>query len=151
MSSSKEFLKDPETRKQIMLDHYESPRNYCANNKCPSGYKSGNINSPSCIDNVTGYVLVKDGKVKDVKFGGESCTICKSSTDIMASALVGKTVAESLDFIDNYLNMIDHKKFDESKMEELIVFENIWRQSNRVNCAKTGIKAIKKALEEYGK
>ena len=47
--------------------------------------------------------------------------------------------------------MIDHEKFDDSQLKELIVFDNIWRQSNRVNCAKTGIKAIKKALEEYGK
>ena len=151
MSSSKDLLKDPETIKQIMLDHYENPRNFCANNKCPAGYKSGNINSPSCIDNVTGYVLVKDGKVKDVKFGGESCTICKASTDIMSSSLVGKTVAQALDFIDNYLKMVDHEKFDESQLDELIVFDNIWRQPNRVNCAKTGIKAIKKALEQYVK
>lgn len=151
MSSSKDFLKDPETRKQIMLDHYESPRNFSKKNTCPTGYKSGNINSPSCIDNVTAYVLVKNNKVEDVKFGGESCTICKSSTDIMASALKNKTVQEALDFIDNYLKMVDHKEFDESQLGELIVFDNIWRQSNRVNCAKTGIKAIKTALEKYVK
>ena len=125
MSSSKDLLKDPETRKQIMLDHYENPRNYCVKNKCPVGYKSGNINSPSCIDNVTGYVLVKNNKIKDVKFGGESCTICKSSTDIMSSALVGKTISQALDFIDNYMKMIDHEKFDDSQLKELIVFDNI--------------------------
>ena len=151
MSSSNDFLKDPETRKQIMLDHYENPRNFCANNKCPTGYKSGNLNSPSCIDNVTAYVLVKNNKIKDVKFGGESCTICKSSTDIMASTLVGKTVPQALNFIDNYMNMIDHEEFDDSQLDELIVFDNIWRQSNRINCAKTGIRAIRKALEKYVK
>ena len=151
MSSSNDFLKDPETRKQIMLDHYENPRNFITKNKCPAGYKSGNTNSPSCIDNVTGYVLVKNNRIKDIKFGGESCTICKSSTDIMSSMLVGKTVTQALDFIDNYMKMIDHEKFDESQLEELIVFDNIWRQTNRINCAKTGIKAIKKALEKYVK
>ena len=150
-SNSKKFLQDPEARKQIMLDHYECPRNFCSDNKCPAGYQSGNTNSPSCIDNVTAYVLVKDNKVKDIKFGGESCTICKSSTDIMASTLVGKTVEEALDFIKNYMNMIDHKEFNDAILDELIVFDNIWRQSNRVNCAKTGINAIKKALEKYVK
>ena len=117
MSSSKDFLKDPETRKQIMLDHYENPRNYVGNKTTLKGYQSGNINSPSCIDNVTGFVLAKDGKIKDIKFGGESFTICKSSTDIMSSILVGKTINQALDFISNYMKMIDHDKFDASQFD----------------------------------
>ena len=42
--------------------------------------------------------------------------------------------------------MIDGNKYDEDLLGELYSYENVNKQANRINCAKVGIIAIKKAV-----
>ena len=67
----------------------------------------------------------------------------------MASLLKNKNLSETKNIIDNYLNMIDGNKYDEDLLGELYSYENVNKQANRINCAKVGIIAIKKAIEKY--
>jgi nitrogen fixation NifU-like protein len=146
MSSSNEL----DIRRQIILDHYENPLNKIENkNKVDTKYKFSNNNSPSCIDNLTAYVLMKKQKISDIKFFGLGCAIATSSTDIMSELLKNKTKAEALKIINNYFTMIDGGKFDNKLMGELFVFQNVNKQLNRIKCAKVGISAIKMAIEQY--
>ena len=55
--------KDPEIVRAIILDHYENPVNFIQDTKNVECYESYNSASPSCIDNLTAYVLVKDNKI----------------------------------------------------------------------------------------
>ena len=141
--------KDPEIVRAIILDHYENPVNFIQDTKNVECYECYNSASPSCIDNLTAYVLVKDNKIEDIKFAGVGCAISTSSTDIMASLLKNKNLSETKTIIDNYLNMIDGNKYDEDILGELYSYENVNKQANRINCAKVGIIAIKKAIEKY--
>ncbi len=146
------FNDDKDLRRYIILDHYENPKHFVKDlKKIDKSYSSYNNNSPSCIDNITAYVKTNKGKVADVKLHGEGCAIATSSSDIMASLVVNKTKAEANKIIDNYLSMIDEKKFNEDKLGELYVFSNVSRQVNRINCAKVGIVAIKEALNDEKK
>ena len=129
----------------IILDHYEHPKNLVKNaniNKLKN-YCSFNTSSPSCIDNLTAYLFIKDNKINDIKFSGVGCAISTSSTDIMSIMLINKTLKQALNFINNYLNM--------TKLNDLLVYKNVNKQINRINCAKVGIIAIKKAIEKYEK
>ena len=137
----------------IILDHYEHPKNLVKNaniNKLKN-YCSFNTSSPSCIDNLTAYLFIKDNKISDIKFSGVGCAISTSSTDIMSIMLINKTLKQALNFINNYLNMIDGKEYDSTKLNDLLVYKNVNKQINRINCAKVGIIAIKKAIEKYEK
>jgi nitrogen fixation NifU-like protein len=146
MSSNNEL----DIRRQIILDHYENPLNKIENkDKLNTQYKSANNNSPSCIDNLTAYVAMKNKKINDIKFLGLGCAIATSSTDIMSQLLKNKTKPQALKIINNYLNMIDGNKFDDKSLGELFVFQNVNKQLNRIKCAKVGINAIKMALEQY--
>lgn len=139
-----------ELAKELIIDHYESPVTKVA--KKPKGkYLYGHNDSPSCIDNIDGYVLVEKGKVKDAKFSGIGCAICTSSTDLLALEIIGKPVAQAKKIITNYLNMILGKKFDPKLIGKLIVYKNVNKQANRVKCAMTGIQALEKAINSYEK
>jgi nitrogen fixation NifU-like protein len=145
MSSNNEL----DFRRQIILDHYENPTTKIDDKKIMDhSYCSANNDSPSCIDNLTAYVKIVNKKIMDIKFQGIGCAIATSSTDIMAQMLIKKTVAEANKFIDNYLNMIDGKKYNEKVLGELSVFSNVNKQLNRIKCAKVGILAIKTALNK---
>ena len=81
------------------------------------------------------FNLEEDNKVVDVRFDGEACAICTSTTSIMVGLLIGKSKEEALSIIDNYKNMIDDKAFDVEKLKEAIVYSDISKQPNRKNCA----------------
>ena len=142
-------MMDKKIKREIMLDHYSNP-----NNKMKISddrYKSIHNASESCIDDITVYMLVEDGIIKDVKFDGIGCTICTSSTDIMCDLVTGKSLSKAKEIINEYYNMVDEKPFDEDKLDEANAFDTLYQQANRIKCGTIGIHAIEDLIKEYEK
>ena len=76
--------------RQIIMDHYESPRNHGLVDD--DNYKSVNMDSETCIDNIDIQALIEGNVIKDIRFDGEACAICTASTSIMSELLIGKTM-----------------------------------------------------------
>ena len=108
-----------------------------------------NSNNPNCIDNINIYVLIEDNIIKDLKFMGEACAISTSSTSIMIKNIIGKNINDAKDYINNFNKMCNEEEYDEDILNEAIVYQDIYKQSNRKNCALLPYKAILKAIEEY--
>ena len=96
-------------------------------------------------------ILVEDGVVKDIRFDGEACAICTSSTSIMIDILIGKKIEDALNIIDNYEKMINEEDYDEKVLEEAIVYSDISKQPNRKNCALLTWQGTKEALSKSKK
>ena len=124
---------ESELKRTIILEHYQNPKNRGLQNK--DEYLKVNTNSKSCIDQIDLEILIEDGIVKDIRFDGEACAICTSSTSIMISILIGKKISDALNIIDNYEKMINEEEYDEKILEEAIVYSDISKQPNRKNCA----------------
>ena len=136
----------PMMMRQIIMDHYENPRN----KRTPTDdrYLKINMNSESCIDNIDVFLLVENGIVKDCCFDGIGCTISTASTSIMTDLVKGKTIEEAEKIIDNYKKMISEDKFDEELLDEAIVFMNTSKQASRIKCATIGWNGLNELLEE---
>jgi nitrogen fixation NifU-like protein len=52
--------------------------------------------NPLCGDRVRMELDVADGRVRDARFGGDSCAICTASADVLAETVAGRTVREAL-------------------------------------------------------
>ena len=104
---------DQELKRNIILDHYQNPRNkQLVEDK---SYILENMNNTSCIDEVNVQIKINDDNiVEDVRFDGEACAMCTSSASIMVETLIGKTVDEVKNILINYNNMIDEKEYDPS-------------------------------------
>ena len=120
-------------KRTIILENYQNPKNRGLIND--DSYKMINTNSKSCIDQIDIQMKIDDGIVKDIRFDGEACAICTSSTSIMINTLIGKKLDEALEIINNFENMIDEKDYDENLIGEGIVYSDIAKQPNRKNCA----------------
>ena len=137
---------DSEIKRNIILDHYQNPRNKgLTGNK---DYKTINMNNESCIDEVNLEIKVVNGIIKDIKFDGEACAICTSSSSIMTDTLIGKTTEEAKKILQNFLNMLDEKPYDKEILEEAIVYDDIHKQPNRKKCALLSWWGIEKLLNE---
>ena len=129
-------LDNPQILREIIMDHYEHPRNRGL--VADDTYKKVNMNSDTCIDNLDIQLKMNGNVIEDIRYDGEACAICTSSTSIMSELLIGKTKEEALQIVDNYMNMIYEKDYDEDLLEEAIAFKNTYKQANRIKCATLG-------------
>jgi nitrogen fixation NifU-like protein len=140
---------DTELRRQMILDNYEHPENLIDTPEKLKGYVSASENSASCIDNICAYAKVgKNKKILDIKFSGIGCAIAISSTNIMANKLKNKSLDEAKTIISEYINMIDNKTHKKELLDELQIYDNVYKQLNRIRCAKVGILAINNAINK---
>lgn len=137
---------DPNLRREIILDHYQNPINRGLIQE--EGYLKANSNSESCIDNLDFMMKIENGIIKDIRFDGEACAISTSATSIMIHTLLGKTVAEAFEILENYQKMIEEKDYNQELLGELSVYSEIGQQPNRVHCALIPSIAVNKMLEE---
>ena len=79
--------------REIILDHYRSPRNR-GELPVPPAHVSEGFN-PLCGDEIKVYLDVHDGVVTDIRIAGQGCSISQSSASMMSAAVKGKTVAEA--------------------------------------------------------
>ena len=72
---------DANLKRSIILEHYQHPINKGLIDD--EEYVKINMNNQSCIDEVDLMIKLENGVIKDIKFDGEACAICTSSTSIM--------------------------------------------------------------------
>ena len=137
---------DSNLRREIILENYQEPLNRGLVED--ESYLKVNTNSESCIDNLDFMMKIEDNVIKDIRFDGEACAISTSASSIMIQCLIGKTVAEAKDILNNYKNMIQEKEYDEKLLGELIVYDEISKQPNRINCSLLPSVAVEKMLEK---
>ncbi len=135
----------PQIMREIIMDHYSSPRH---KGKPTNGseYISVHTDSVNCIDSFDVYLKYQNDKVVDARWEGVACTISSASTDIMCDRLIGMDAKEGLYLIEQYLLMISEKPFDETVLDEAIVFVNTGKQAARVHCATMGWDAMRELL-----
>lgn len=136
---------DKNIRREIILDNYQNPVNRGLTKD--KDYVFQNTNSDSCIDNIDMQLKQENGVIEDIVFDGEACAICTSATSILIKTLIGKTLEEAEEIINNYKNMINEKEYDEKVLGELIVYDEIYMQPNRKMCALLPSNAVEKILE----
>jgi nitrogen fixation NifU-like protein len=91
--------------REIILDHYRSPRNR-GELASPPAVRVEGFN-PLCGDEVVLYVdLDPDGRVSDIKVGGQGCSISQSSASMMTEAVKGCTEAETRGLIRAFKAMM---------------------------------------------
>ncbi len=137
---------DSNMKRSIILEHYQNPKNKGLIDD--NSYIKINMNNESCIDEINLMVKLENNKIIDIKFDGEACAICTSSTSIMIDTLIGKTLEEATNIFNNFNNMLDEKEYDSNILEQANVYDDIYKQPNRKKCALLPWWGIEKVLNK---
>ncbi len=147
--------------REIILDHYRAPRNR-GELPVPPAHRVEGFN-PLCGDEVVLYLDVDDGTVRDVKIGGQGCSISQASTSMMSAAVKGKTVQEARRLIRAFKALMS---IHESKLEgaadgsdleadlegvrlgDLEALQGVVKFPVRIKCATLSWNALQQALDE---
>ncbi|WP_181772650.1 Fe-S cluster assembly sulfur transfer protein SufU [Amycolatopsis pittospori] len=131
---------------EIILDHYKNPHGRGLRE--PFDGESFQVN-PTCGDEVTLRVKVADGKVADVSYEGQGCSISQASTSVLTDLVVGHTVEEAFTTMDAFVELMQGKgqiEPDEEVLEDGIAFAGVAKYPARVKCALLGWMAFKDAV-----
>jgi len=125
-----------ELYRETILDHYHNPRNHGVID-APSAKIEG-VN-PLCGDELTLYLNVEDGTIKDVKLEAKGCSINTASGSMMTEAIVGKSLPEAHEIINTFKDMMLNKTNEEidlpDDLEELEALQGVRKYPVRIKCA----------------
>jgi nitrogen fixation NifU-like protein len=124
-----------ELYQSTILDHNKRPRNF----RVPAGAnREARGNNPLCGDQLTVYLQVEDGVVKDVGFQGSGCAISKASASLMTEAVAGRTLAEVEALFTRFHELLTRDATTPAELEglgKLAVFSGVREYPVRVKCA----------------
>ncbi len=116
----------------VIMDHYENPRNYGQLDDPDVQQTESNL---GCGDHITVYLNIQSGIVEDIKFEIKGCIISHAGTSLISEFVKGRTTGE-----------IKNTGLD--KMKEFLSKDIVIR---RPQCVGLGIDTIKKAIIKYEK
>jgi nitrogen fixation protein NifU and related proteins len=148
--------------REIILDHYKSPRNR-GELESPPAHRSEGKN-PTCGDEISVFLVVDgDGEsasVTDVKVSGHGCSISQASASMMTVAVKGKPVAEARRVITAFLALMGvHTDGDgdsdaaselraQVKLGDLEALQGVMKFPVRIKCATLAWFTLRQGLDE---
>ncbi|MFF2459331.1 Fe-S cluster assembly sulfur transfer protein SufU [Peribacillus simplex] len=132
--------------RQVIMDHYKKPRN---KGMLEDGSMTIDMNNPTCGDRIRLTMKIEGGKVSDVKFDGDGCSISMSSASMMTQAIKGKDVDTALAISETFSLMIQGKEYDdEMDLGDIEALQGVSKFPARIKCATLAWKAMEKGLKE---
>jgi nitrogen fixation protein NifU and related proteins len=153
--------------REIILDHYRSPRNR-GELPAPPAHRVEGFN-PLCGDEVVVTLDVDDGRLTDIKIAGAGCSISQSSASLMSAAVKGKDVDEVRRLIRTFKSMMsvheaslgadgdgdgtggegaEPELVDLQKLGELAALQGVVKFPVRIKCATLSWNALSQGLDE---
>jgi nitrogen fixation NifU-like protein len=132
---------------EVLLDHNLHPQ-HLHELSCATCSHAG-LN-PSCGDEITLHLQMKDGKVINGSYTGVGCAISQASADIMLDLIIGRSKDEARHLTDLFKKMIAGEITDDEldELEEAGAMQNISKMPARVKCAVLAWKTLELLLHE---
>jgi len=144
--------------REIILDHYRSPRN--RGELAPPAHHVEGFN-PLCGDEIVVYALIEDGVLKDIKLTGHGCSISQASSSLMSAAVKGKTTQQVRETIATFKQLMTvHEsqlggeasgsdvEADIRRLGELAALAGVVKFPVRIKCATLAWNTLTQALDE---
>ncbi|MFD2758822.1 Fe-S cluster assembly sulfur transfer protein SufU [Gulosibacter faecalis] len=112
--------------------------------------------NPSCGDELRLRVRVEDGRVAEVGWVGDGCSISMASAAIMVEQLTGASVERAREGVEVLRGMLRSRgnatltDDEEELLGDAIAFEGVGKYVMRVKCAMLAWVALEAALREAG-
>ena len=136
-----------ELYQQVILDHNKKPRNF---HKLEGANRSAEGFNPLCGDQLTVYMLMDEGVVKELSFVGTGCAISKAAASMMTQAVKGKTREDAEKLFDEFHRMVTGELDEEAEpnhLGRLKIFAGVRDYPARVKCASLPWHTMHAALE----
>jgi nitrogen fixation protein NifU and related proteins len=140
--------------REIILDHYRSPRNRGELPTPPALVAQGH--NPLCGDEITVFLQLDGDIVTDVKVGGQGCSISQSSASMMSQAIKGHTIGEVRALVRRFKGMMSIEDPDgdgadgaaDVSLGDLEALQGVVKFPVRIKCATLAWNTLLEALDQ---
>ena len=131
---------------EVILDHYRRPRNKGAL-EAPTSHAT--LRNPLCGDEVDVQVKMSEGRVEDVRFGGQGCSISQASASMMTELVKGRTPEEVHALGERFAAMIrgEPGAASDAALGQARALSGVSRFPTRVRCAMIAWEAMARAVK----
>lgn len=114
-----------------VMEHFSNPRNV---GEIEEADGTGTVGNPTCGDQVTIYIKIKDNIIEDIKFKTFGCGAAIASGSMLTELAIGKTLEEALKITrDDVASELDGLP------------------PAKLHCSNLAADALQKAVEDYKK
>jgi nitrogen fixation NifU-like protein len=135
-----------ELYQQVILDHNRKPRNF---RKLEGANRTAEGYNPLCGDQITLYLEVEDGVIRDAAFQGTGCAISKAAASMMTGSIIGKREGEAEALFQRVHAMLTVETDGEAAARDLgklAVFTGVREFPSRIKCATLAWHTLQAAL-----
>lgn len=136
---------------ELILDHYRHPRN---RGELEEPDREAHVRNPTCGDEIRLQLrLGEDGRIADVRFTGEGCSISQAAASMMTQLMKGRTPDEAAGIGERFTRMLhaDEEAARDRELGDLRALAGVAKFPVRVKCALLGFDAMKAALGDDGR
>jgi nitrogen fixation NifU-like protein len=134
--------------REVILDHYRSPRNKRHIDHAPIDVHR---NNPLCGDDITVHVIVDEGGIAtDAAFEGQGCSISQASASMLTEQIRGKNVTEIEDLVVNFRKMMAGDEGPgEDELGDLVALKGVVKYPVRIKCAVLAWDALQEGISQF--
>jgi nitrogen fixation NifU-like protein len=138
-----------ELYKEVILDHYRSPRN---KGRLDPHDVALERNNPLCGDEIELFLRFDGEVLEGVAFEGKGCSISQASASMMTEKVNGLSTAGAADLAESIKRMLGgEEEGDAGTLGDLVSLKGVVKYPVRIKCALLGWNTLLEGLEEGGK
>jgi nitrogen fixation NifU-like protein len=138
-----------ELYKEVILDHYRSPRN---KGRLDPHDVALERNNPLCGDEIELFLKFDGENVQGIAFEGKGWSIALASTSMMTEKIKGLDAKEASALAESIKRMMTgDEEGDPNALGDLVSLKGVVKYPVRIKCALLGWNTFLEALEESGK
>ncbi len=135
-----------ELYKEVILDHYRSPRN---KGRLDPHDVALERNNPLCGDEIELFVRFDGGTVEGIAFEGKGCSISQASASMMTEKIKGLPQDQAAAVAASIKRMMTgEEEGDAEELGDLVSLKGVVKYPVRIKCALLGWNTLLEALEE---
>jgi nitrogen fixation protein NifU and related proteins len=135
-----------ELYKEVILDHYRTPRN---KGRLDPHDVALERNNPLCGDEIELYLKFEGDSVTGIAFEGKGCSISQASTSMMTEKVKGLSTTDATKLAQSIKSMMaGEQEGDQNTLGDLISLKGVVKYPVRIKCALLGWNTLIEALHE---
>lgn len=134
--------------KEIILDHYKSPRNRGAASR--ADFHAHGVN-PLCGDDIELTLMVEGNLIVEVKFDGHGCSISQASASILTETLTGLTLDQAHTKIAQVRSLFTGNDKDREDLGDIEALQGVKNYPVRIKCATLAWNALELSFQDAAK
>jgi nitrogen fixation NifU-like protein len=130
--------------REVILDHYRKPRNRGALSEATHRLEGMN---PVCGDEIYLDVRLANGRIADLAFRGQGCSISQASASMLTQQIKGRTIEEAREVATAVRQMLVDGREPEADIGDLEALAGVAKFPARVKCALLCWNVIRQAID----